>query len=210
MQNIIAFLNVPRSEFRSNSSSNVILENFLENRETLLMYVVEKTDKKKTILFSSDLDHFSASSLQFVKTRPVAVTDENMRDLLLVVASREKNLQTLNSLYRQVLISYIDTQKENSSSGLQHLIQRLDEELNKLGRDSTVSTMSELEYFENLETTSTEFSINDTKLASFFRSVAPDLRKLFRTSLSISEIFQIINSRTFSQFFSKNLMFLLG
>eukprot|EP00392_Amoebophrya_sp_AT5.2_P002499 g2504.t1 len=128
IQCVISVLNIPRSEFRSNSASNAALETFLDDGNHRVLQALEIRGKdKRTVALSLGFNaqFFSAdpgsnsqqNEMHFIKTSTAEITPENIHEVLLTSSLRNGLLRSLSGLLKEVYVPILNDPKTQELAG---------------------------------------------------------------------------------------------
>ncbi|CAE7570289.1 DYH1B [Symbiodinium sp. CCMP2456] len=104
VQCIISVLNIPRNEFRSNTTSNTALEKFLDHPNEKILQAIENDSgdtSKRTVTFQLGFSSYAEGlpEMHFVKTSYEPLTEANISRLVMVSSLR---MSAVRSLYYNV------------------------------------------------------------------------------------------------------------
>lgn len=109
VQCIISVLNIPRSEFRSNTTSNAALEKFLDNPSEKVLQAIENGDSgggetKRTVTLTIGISNYAENlpEMHFIKTSYEPLTEENISRLVIVSSLRMTPVRSLFYNLREV------------------------------------------------------------------------------------------------------------
>ena len=109
VQCIISVLNIPRSEFRSNTSSNTALEKFLDHPNEKVLQAVENDlsdSSKRTVTLQLGFASYAEGipEMHFIKTSYEPLTEQNISRLVLISSLRMSPVRSLFYNVREVFM----------------------------------------------------------------------------------------------------------
>mmetsp|Transcript_110733 Transcript_110733/g.352700 ORF Transcript_110733/g.352700 Transcript_110733/m.352700 type:complete len:440 (+) Transcript_110733:72-1391(+) len=121
VQCIISVLNIPREEFRSNTTSNAALEKFLDDPNEKVLQAIESEqgeNKKRTVTLAINFANYvdGCSEMHFVKTSYEPLTEENISQLVIVSSLRMSPVRSLFYNIREVFVPLLNEGSSGKSS----------------------------------------------------------------------------------------------
>ncbi|CAE8588828.1 unnamed protein product [Polarella glacialis] len=128
VQCIISVLNIPRNEFRSNTTSNAALEKFLDHPNEKVLQAIENAGldekAKRTVTLQTGFSSYveGCPEMHFIKTSYEPLTEENISKLVMVSSLR---MSPVRSLFYNVREVYMPLLVESGGKGAEGLEGRL-------------------------------------------------------------------------------------
>eukprot|EP00931_Biecheleriopsis_adriatica_P043590 TRINITY_DN24917_c0_g1_i1.p1 TRINITY_DN24917_c0_g1~~TRINITY_DN24917_c0_g1_i1.p1 ORF type:complete len:4311 (+),score=994.91 TRINITY_DN24917_c0_g1_i1:69-13001(+) len=124
VQCIISVLNIPRNEFRSNTTSNAALEKFLDHPNEKVLQAVENVSEetsKRTVTLQLGFSSYAEGlpEMHFVKTSYEPLTEENISKLVMVSSIRVSPVRSLFYNVREVFMPLLVEGGAKDDQGLE-------------------------------------------------------------------------------------------
>lgn len=137
VQCIISVLNIPRTEFRSNTTSNTALEKFLDHPNEKVLQAVENDSSdtsKRTVTLQLGFSSYAEGipEMHFIKTSYEPLTETNISRLVLISSLRMSPVRSLFYNVREVFMPLlVESGKDSDLEGrLTNCLTELDAGLN--------------------------------------------------------------------------------
>jgi dynein heavy chain 2 len=194
VQCIISVLNIPRNDFRSNTTSNAALEKFLDDPEEKVLQAVESDNGqggKRTVTLATGLSNYTEGchEMHFIKTSYEQLTEENMTKHVMVSSIRVSPVRSLFYNLNQIFTPLCSQGAQSSLEGklADHLSEldaglkasfrrgmQLNKQFDEKDLSGIISPIDEVRFWDDWKNSPAGASdVNQDRAAKFSEALSP-------------------------------------